>query len=75
MLNVVDEFSRFPFAFPYAMTDAKNVINYLNRFLPYLFCMPAFIHFNRFSAFVTQELTNYLFKGGSACNKTSVYNP
>jgi len=46
MLTVVDEYSRFPFAFPCRSTDAETVIFCLNQLFT-LFGMPAYIHSER----------------------------
>ena len=43
MLTVVDEYSRFPFAFPCRSTDAETVISCLNQLFA-LFGMLAYIH-------------------------------
>ena len=36
--------------------------------------MPAYIHSDRGTAFISQELRSYLQKRGVACSRTSVYN-
>ena len=46
ILTVVDEFSRFPFAFPCATTDAISAINCQNRLLT-IFGKPDNIHSHR----------------------------
>jgi len=74
MLTVVDEFSRFPFAFPCRSTDAETVISCLNQLFA-LFGMPAYIHYDRGSAFVSHDLISYLHHGGIGCSNTSIYNP
>ena len=73
-LTVVDEFSRFPFAFPCRSTDAKTVIECLNKIFV-MFGMCAYIHSDRGPAFVSNELVSYLNSRGIACSKTSAYNP
>ena len=40
-----------------------------------MFGMPAYIHSDRDTAFISQELLSYLQKRGVACSRTSVYNP
>jgi len=52
MLTVIDEFSRFPFAFAYSSVDANTVISFLNRLFA-LFGMPADIHSDRGTAFMS----------------------
>ena len=49
MLTTVDEFSRFPFAFLCSSVDAKTVISSLNR----LFDMPAYVHSDKGTAFMS----------------------
>jgi len=73
MLTVINEFSRFPFAFPCSSFDAKTVISCLNRLFE-LFGMPAYIHSDRGTAFMSHAFTSYLHRRGVACSKTSVYN-
>ena len=73
ILTVVDEFSRFPFAFPCASCDAKTVISCLKQLFT-LFDMPGYVHSDRGPAFMSQELIAFLNSCGTACSKTSVYN-
>ena len=73
MLTIVDEYSRFPFAFACANTDAKTVINCLNCLFS-LFGMPNCIHTDRAATFMSHELSSYLQRRGIACSHTSVYN-
>ena len=55
MLTVIDEFSRFPFAC--SSVDAKTVISCLNRLFA-LFGMPAYIHSDRGTMFMSHALTS-----------------
>jgi len=73
MLTVIDEFSRFPLAFLCSSVDAKTVVSCANC-LFVLFGMPAYIHSDRGTAFISHALTSYLHRHGVACSKTSVYN-
>ena len=74
LLTIVDEFSRFPFAFPCRSTDATTVIAYLNDLFA-VFGTCAYIHSDCGSAFLSTELVSYLHCRGIACSRTSVYNP
>jgi len=74
MLTVVDEYLHFPFAFPCRSIDAETVLSCLNQ-LFMLFEMPAYIHSDRGSAFVSHDLISYLHHRGIGCSKTSIYNP
>jgi len=74
MLTVVDEYSRFSFAFPCRSTDAETVISCLNQLFT-LFGMPAYMHSDRGPAFVSHDLISYLHNRGIGCSNTSIYNP
>jgi len=71
--TVVHEYSRFPFAFPCFNVNAQSVIACLTQ-LFVLFGMPAYIHSDRGSAFLSQELITFLHERGVACSRTSAYN-
>jgi len=71
MLTAIDKFSRFLSAFPCSSVDAKTVISCLNGLFA-LFGMPAYIHSDRGTAFMSYALTSYLHRHGVACSKTSV---
>ena len=73
LLTVVDEFSRFPFAFACANTDARTVIVCLNQLFS-MFGMPSYIHTDRAATFMSLELLSYLQRRGIACSHTAVYN-
>lgn len=73
-LTIVDEFSRFPFAFPCRSTDANTVIECLNQLFA-VFGLCGYIHSDRGPAFMSNELISYLHSRGIACSKTSAYNP
>nr|XP_039250117.1 uncharacterized protein LOC120327823 [Styela clava] len=73
-LCVVDEFSRFPFAFPCPDVSTASVIKCLTQ--PFTtFGMPAFIHSDRGSAFMSRELRSFLNDKGIATSRTTPYNP
>ena len=46
VLTIVDEFSRFPFAFPCSNIDARTVIACLNQLFA-IFGMPSYVHADR----------------------------
>ena len=58
MLTIVDEFSRFPFAFPCANMDASTVIACLSQLFT-LFGLCAFVHSDRGPAFMLNDLLSY----------------
>ena len=73
-LNVVDEYSRFPWAFPCPNVDAATVSLCLTQ----LFTMcgfPNYIHSDRGSAFISAELKAFLSAKGIASSRTTPYNP
>lgn len=74
ILTMIDEYSRFPFAFPCSNMSTKTVIDCLNQVFV-LFGMPAFIHSDRGSSFMSEELKNYLHEKGIATSRTTPYNP
>ena len=73
LLTTIDEYSQFPFGFACSNVNAKTVISCLNQVFV-MFGMPAYIHSDRGTAFILQELLSYLKKHGVACSRTSVYN-
>ena len=74
ILTLVDEFSRFPFAFPCKDMKSSTVIKCFNQLFA-LFGMPAYIHNDRAPDFLSKEVRDYLHGRGIATSKTSRYNP
>ena len=74
ILTIIDEFTRFPFAFPCSNIDSKSVIKCLNQLFT-IFGMPSYIHSDRGKAFLSNELITFLHSRGIATSKTSSYNP
>ena len=74
ILTVVDEFSRFPFAFPCKDVSTASVIEHL-RTLFGVFGMPSYVHSDRGSAFMSAELKSFLHEKGIAASRTTSYNP
>jgi hypothetical protein len=73
MLTVVDEFSRFPFAFPCPDMSTGTVIKCLESLFA-LFGMPGYIHTDRGTSFMSHELKAYLSQKGVATSKTTPYH-
>ena len=69
LLTIVDEYSRFPFAFACASVDSKTVIAHFNQLLRCLVCLRTFIP-------IEGRLLRPMFlrQRGIACSRTSVYN-
>ena len=74
MLTVVDEFSRFPFAFPCADMTSATVIKCLCQLFA-IFGMPSYIHSDRGSSFMSEELKRFLHGRGIATSRTTGFNP
>ena len=70
----VDEYSRFPFAFPCKNMNSRTVINCLSQLLC-LFGLPGFIHSDRQASFMSKELKNYLHSLGVATSRITPYHP
>ena len=73
-LNIVDEYSRFPFVFPCSDISTSTVIKCLTTLFS-LFGMPAFVHSDRGASFMSQELQAFLREKGVATSRTTSYNP
>ncbi|XP_072373331.1 uncharacterized protein [Scyliorhinus torazame] len=73
-LNVVDEYSRFPFAIPCSDMTAATVIKALNSIFT-LFGYPAYVHSDRGSSFMSDKLRQFLLSKGIASSRTTSYNP
>ena len=74
ILTVVDEFSRFPFAFPTNDISAGTVIQCLSSLFA-LFGYPDYIHSDRGSQFMSNEVKDFLHSRGIATSRTTSYNP
>jgi hypothetical protein len=74
ILTVVDEYSRFPFAFPTKNIHSSTVIECLHSLFT-MFGAPAYVHSDRGQSFMSQELQNYLRGNGIATSRTTPYNP
>ncbi|KRY71587.1 Pro-Pol polyprotein [Trichinella pseudospiralis] len=74
MFTVVDEYSRFPFAFPRADVSAASAEKCLVELFS-LFGVPSYIHSDRGAAFASDEFRRFLLSKGIACSRTTPYNP
>ena len=74
VLFVVDEFSRYPFAFPCKNMSSSTVIQCLSQ-LFCLFGLPSCVHSDRGSAFVSRELKEYLNCRGVSTTTSTPYHP
>ena len=71
ILTICDEYSRFPFAYPSRDVSANTVITHLRELFS-IFGMPAYRHCDRGSAFMSQELKDFLHNKGIATSRTTV---
>ena len=74
LLTVVDEYSRFPFAFPCPNMQSSTVITCLDQIFT-LCGMPNYIHSDLGTSFLSRELKDYLTKRGIATSNTTPYHP
>ena len=74
ILMIIDEYSRFPFAFPCPNMHTQTVINCLNQLFSFR-SMLNYIHSDNEKSFVLKELKEFLLKRGIASSKSSPYHP
>jgi len=74
LLVVIDEYSRFPFAFPCKKMTAEVVADCLSTLFS-VFGFPTYIHSDRGTAFVIRELKSFLSVRGIATSYSSPYHP
>ena len=74
ILTVVDEYSRFPFAFPCSDMTTVTVIKCLTQLFA-IFGYPGFVHSDRGPSFMSKELKDWLHSKGIATSRTTPYNP
>ena len=74
LLTIVDEYSRFPFAFPCRDISSRCVITCLTELFS-IFGLPSFIHSDRGASFMSQDVKMFLQKLGIASSRTTPYNP
>ena len=74
LFTIIDEFSRFPFAYACQDTTSKTVVQCFDHLFS-IFGMPDMIHSDRASDFLSEETTQYLHRKDIATSHTSRYNP
>ena len=74
LLTIIDEYSRFPFAFPLRQISSANVINCLRQLFS-LFGTPAFMHTDRGTQFMSQEFQSFCLSAGISLSRTTPYHP
>lgn len=74
ILTVVDEYSRFPFAFPCKTTDSITVIYHLSNLFT-LFGLPEVVHTDRGTGFTSEMFKSFLRDRGVTLSHSSPYHP
>ena len=74
ILTVVDEYSRFPFAFPCSDIDANTVVRCLTEIFT-LFGEPGFVHSDRGKQFISSFVKSFLMKHRIGSSHSAAYNP
>ena len=74
LFTIVDEFSRFPFAFACPDTSAETAKQCLIQLFS-IFGKPGYIHSDRGSAFMSKEFKSFLAENSIASSRTTPYNP
>ena len=74
LFTIIDEYSRFPFAFACPDMKSTTVIQCFIQLFS-LFGMPSFIHSDRGSSFMSEEVRNFLLSKNIASSRTTPYNP
>jgi hypothetical protein len=73
-LQIIDEFSKYPFVYPCSNLTAGTIIASLSDLFS-LFGMPSFIHSDRGSSLMSKELKDFLTSKGISTSRTTPYNP
>ena len=74
LLVVVDEFSRFPFAFPCKDTTTASTVNALSSLFS-LMGFPSYVHSDRGASFISKEFKDYMHSRGIATSNSTPYHP
>lgn len=73
-MTIIDEYSRFPFAFACVDVSTNSVIDCLSQIFS-VFGMPSYIHSDRGTAFMSVKFRRFLASKGIAKSQTTPYNP
>ena len=74
LLRIIDEYSRFPFAYPEKDASTSTVIKRLDNLFS-VFGMPGYVHSDRGPSVMSEELKRWLFEKGIPSSQTTPYNP
>lgn len=71
---MVDEYSRFPFAFPCSDMSSQTVISCLHKLFSIFGC-PSSVHSDRAAQFMSQDVSEYLRNHGIVMTHSTPYHP
>ena len=74
ILTVIDEYSKFSFAFPCSDMTPNTIIQCLTQLFS-IFGMCSYIHSDRWMSFQSQALKSWLHSHGVSTSRTTSYNP
>ena len=74
VLTLVDEYSRFPFAFPLKSITSEAIISCLKQLFA-IFGVPGFIHTDRGSQFLSHEFESFCHSANISHSRTTPYHP
>jgi len=74
LLVIVDEYSRFPFAYPCKDISAGTIKSCLADLFS-IFGLPSYVHSDRGTAFMSAELRSFLSSNDIAISRTTPYHP
>ena len=74
LFTVIDEYSRYPFAVSISDISSTTVVKCLDQI--FSFCgFPTYIHSDRDSSFISNELKSYLIQKGIVTSNSTPYYP
>ena len=74
LLVIIDEFSRFPFAFVLKDISTESIVGSLKQLFA-IFGTPAFVHSDRGTQFMAANFDEFLNRHGISHSRTTPYNP
>lgn len=74
LLIMVDEYSRFPFAYPCQDLSADTVIKCLTSVFT-LFGTPSYVHSDRGTSFMSSAVKSFLLRHGVSSSRSTPYHP
>ena len=74
LLVIVDEYTRFPFAYPCSDMTSATVINCLTSLFS-LVGLPEYVHSDRSKSFLSKDVTRFLTLKGIATSRSTPYHP